>query len=1317
MTNPDDLTPLQWQTLLRKLEAIDQGLCQEGNPEGVEEPPPGLEEGKAGIAILGRLFRSAGESDSQPTDHLKAAEPLQDDQSSSLNLVFERYHLHRVLGRGGHGIVYLAEDPRLKRLVALKIPRLEVLFHPDLRRRFLAEAQTASRLEHPHLVSVYEASEIGSVCYVATAYCPGPTLAEWLRKHPDPIPCRVVAELIVILADAVAYMHSRGVLHRDLKPGNVILQGANLVVSQSLTLADLGTPRICDFGLAKNLNDSLGDTGSFAIIGTPAYMAPEQAEGRTADISVATDIWALGVILYEVLTGQVPFGKGAPSEVLRRIHQADPDPISRRCQGVSPDLETICRKCLQKDPKERYATAAELANDLRNWLEGKPVLARRHSVLERLLLWRKREPGLAAAFAIALVSLMTVLVAGAWFLVRMEEVRIRAEQETERREEAEKLAGVRLFYSGLVTMNGREARRPPGWTWDNLREVAALAPLASTPEEQAQLRSEAVAALASPDLRLVRKVAPGFHAYHAAYHPNGRWLALVQGVPSENENSPMKVLLVDANEGAILRTLSFPSSERFRKLTGRSESTRSLAISPDGQFLVVGTRHGQLHLWNLAHASDQALSWEGCQLNGNINRVAFSPDGQVIFSLSEKGGLKRWAIHQPVRRSTVQEPNHVTDLAACSPPGTLYCQAEGRLLRLEKETWIPVACWWDYPTMQRLAIFPGEQHGVFRGLDELLHIHDFLKGERIATLLGSDDTLHMNGIAISPDGRLVARMSADPGQLHLWEAGSARLVARIPIPRGGRAVAFHPNGHQLVVSAGDGALIFELPTNEDYAVTAILAGSIHATRFAEDGNSLMALLLPGVGNEEMKYAVCTSIDPDIRTPQVNNRRELFYLNKGGGRSFGVLSIRQSGILAMVESELHVWSSDHLNKPVLNPVLDRIPMEGLASGPDGRVWLATSYDLQVQKGPGQPSFTPFWASSDRDRKFGQHLQCLAAGRSWMVAGRRDGACMVIDANTMQVYTHWSPCDSRILCLSMSSDESQCLVGTERGKVLLVSMPDGRLIQELPSHADQVKGVAFLDDNTVISAGLDGELKISSNNGSLLVRWRAPGPIQALSLSNDKTRLALTTQHERVVRFWRLDRLAHRMADLGLPFTRTAESLRPLRSDAVALERPVLQAQSPTKVNGLKVEWFQGLWYGTKLRETYLPLLDDSWYLGYGTMRFYNPYSIRYSGWLEAPKPGRYQFRVDTPDNYQFWLNGNLVHERGWTHHARTPKDAIFDFTGPPIPIQVYLSGYSAQGYCRLLWQAVGVDTSPVVVPESALYHDFRNTRWHREGKNR
>ncbi len=305
-----------------------------------------------------------------------------------------RFVIQKEVGRGGFGIVYLAIDEVLNRSVALKIPRDPL---DDVTRdRFVREAAAAAVLEHPGLVPVYEAGEIDGICYMATAFCDGGTLADWIRQQNE-IPVRVAAMIVRDLAKAIQHAQDRGVVHRDVKPRNVML-----VPCEENTNTDglPFSPRITDFGLARIVAQHMEETRSSVILGTPCYMAPEQlSSGPNDSHPHAADLYSLGVILYELLTGRRPIESDNVVEIFDAVRQGEVTSVREYRQDVPVDLETVCLSCLRKLPAERYSSGAELAADLSAWLNGEGIKARRPGILNRISHWasspsRLREAGL-----------------------------------------------------------------------------------------------------------------------------------------------------------------------------------------------------------------------------------------------------------------------------------------------------------------------------------------------------------------------------------------------------------------------------------------------------------------------------------------------------------------------------------------------------------------------------------------------------------------------------------------------------------------------------------------------------------------------------------------------------------------------------------------------------------------------------------------------------------------------------------------------------------------------------------------------------------
>jgi serine/threonine-protein kinase len=306
------------------------------------------------------------------------------------------YEIEAVLGHGGMGVVYQARQVRLQRPVALKMLLAGVHARPEERERFQREAEAVAALRHANIVPVYDVGEVDGRPYFTMELVEGGSLAQQIDGAPQP--ARPAAELVAALAGAIEAAHQRGIVHRDLKPSNILLT------------AD-GTPKVTDFGLARRLHDAPGLTLSGAALGTPSYMAPEQAGGRHGGIGPATDVYALGAILYEMLTGRPPFrAETAAATTLQVLHE-DPVAPARLNPRVPRDLETICLKCLQKDPAKRYPTAEALAADLGRYLRGEPIAARPVGPLERLARWARRRPAVAG-LSVALLAMTLLLIAG-----------------------------------------------------------------------------------------------------------------------------------------------------------------------------------------------------------------------------------------------------------------------------------------------------------------------------------------------------------------------------------------------------------------------------------------------------------------------------------------------------------------------------------------------------------------------------------------------------------------------------------------------------------------------------------------------------------------------------------------------------------------------------------------------------------------------------------------------------------------------------------------------------------------------------------------
>ncbi len=394
--------PLSDDQLLARLESFADRLNQGGesaDAQAADGEDDALAAGQDLLRLLDRV-RQTKARDALPAELLDAtAQPPR----------VGRFEIIRELGRGGFGIVFLAYDPKLNRSVALKIPRGELLLDDDKQRRFLGEAETAAALDHPHIVPIYEAGTIGATAYIVSAYCPGPDLAAWLDAAAEPPPVRHAAELVCKLAEAVHAAHQKGVVHRDLKPSNVLLVPRTNHSDAHQPLESY-EPRLTDFGLAKLVENDFRQTRTSLVIGTPLYMAPELLERVRDKVGPAVDVYSLGVILFELVSGRPPIEGATYLEVADQIREAPPPRLRSRRPDCPRDLETVCERCLEKAPELRYESAADLARDLGAIVNGEPIQEFARRPLARLLYWSRRPHRIrdAAVFSIGFQAFVAI---------------------------------------------------------------------------------------------------------------------------------------------------------------------------------------------------------------------------------------------------------------------------------------------------------------------------------------------------------------------------------------------------------------------------------------------------------------------------------------------------------------------------------------------------------------------------------------------------------------------------------------------------------------------------------------------------------------------------------------------------------------------------------------------------------------------------------------------------------------------------------------------------------------------------------------------
>jgi serine/threonine protein kinase len=401
------------------------------------------------------------------------------------------YQILGEMGRGGMGVVYKARQIPLNRLVALKMLGGGSHASAEDLARFRVEAEAVAQLQHPNVVQIYEVGEHGGCPYLSLELIAGLNLHRRLGGNPQPV--RLAARLTEILARAVHVAHQKGIIHRDLKPSNILLaplapgqtQSADPDLAQ--VVSAYGMPKVTDFGLAKRLDDESGQTHTGQVLGTPSYMAPEQAEGKGKEIGPATDVYALGAILYELLTGRPPFKGATALDTVWQVVHEDPLPPGRLRLRLPRDLETICLKCLEKEPRKRYASALDLAEDLRRFLAGESIQARPASAPERLWRWCRRNP--VATSLLLAITLGSAF--GLWYLSRLSEQLVRSAALDSAEQMSSTLDGFNTYYA-RVTGHLKSARVQMSENWEkDPRSVPFPATL--TIEVGQQIRKEQLA--------------------------------------------------------------------------------------------------------------------------------------------------------------------------------------------------------------------------------------------------------------------------------------------------------------------------------------------------------------------------------------------------------------------------------------------------------------------------------------------------------------------------------------------------------------------------------------------------------------------------------------------------------------------------------------------------------------------------------------------------------------------------------------------------------------------------------------------------------
>jgi WD40 repeat protein len=965
------------------------------------------------------------------------AEPASDELPS-----VPGFELLGVLGRGGMGVVYRARELALGRVVALKMILSGAHASDEERRRFRVEAEAIAAFAHAGIIKVHAVGEHEGKPYLSLEFCPGGNLCGRLK---GPMPPVEAARLVEQLARAVDVAHKAGIIHRDLKPANVLF-------------AEDGSPRITDFGLARR-SDDVGKTRTGALLGTPAYMAPEQARGERHQVGPASDIWALGVILYECLTGRPPFNSVDAVDTIMQVLAEEPVPPSRLQARLPIDLETIVLKCLDKAPEKRYASAGALADDLAAFIDGKPIMARPVGPIERLWKWALRRPAIAALSAACVVLFVVGFALVTWGYLEASAARDWAREEEARAKEALEQAKQSLYVNRIVLAerewaghNPERAREvleqcPPErrrWEWGYLRWLCQgglytlhghtdrVIALAVSGKSLASAGFDGTIRLWSAHERSAGYVrAAGLPKVHAlAFSPDGKRLAAAcqdGRVRIYEVNNARRPLVIQAHKGAAGDVAFHPDGKMLTtagddgvvrlwdelggpagELKGHGGAVSRLAFHPTQPRLASAGFDGLVIVWGLLK-KEQLYRCEGHA--GPVLGLDYSPDGKELASSGEDNTVRIWSGDGKLDMTVRGHRNYVNTVRYSPDGKRLVTASHDRTVRVwERRTGRELLALSGHEVAVHSAIFNGDGRRIFSaGADKLVKGWDALREPTAVAI--TDGVGPVTSVAIASDARTCASLAAD-GKVRVRDLKSGKYLGTLAAP-----------GPAMVRLAGapDGTLVL---ASLSRSVCLWRKGWERPREMGTHGGVVVAVAVSADG----KFAASLSADEECAIWDARD---------------GVKVKR--------------WRAheDIPTAAAFNPATGNL----LTAGKDGKLklWAADTWELLAEKQLPDCEALGFAFSPDGKRL----AVCRSDGMIWLGGAALEGEFEAVRGH-----------QGAALAAAFSADGKRLLTAGDDGAIKLW-LPSGQEVLPLRGHEGPVRCVAFSPDGTLVVSGGDDE----------------------------------------------------------------------------------------------------------------------------------------------------------------------------------------------------------------------------------------------------